>query len=195
MSSTLEELSLPRVVLVVDADGADARLGAAALTSVLAATGTAVGSLRLTAGDGPAVRQAVTAVAGDHDVLLIDAACGLLDPLDERGGTLADVGTALRYKGVSTGAVLVTTGGRAAPNALALNVEALARRELPVIGVVVVRAPQAVGEVTSRAGLTAAAGAPLLAVLPADLASDDPSSLESQAALGFSSDTWETMAP
>lgn len=192
--STLEELSLPRVVLVVDADGADARLGAAALTSVLAATGTAVGSLRLTAGDGPAVRQAVTAVAGDHDVLVIDAACGLLDPLDERGGTLADVGTALRYKGVSTGAVLVTTGGRAAPNALALNAEALARRELPVIGVVV-RAPQAVGEATSRAGLTAAAGAPLLAVLPADPASDDPSSLESQAALGFSSDTWETMAP
>ncbi|KRE39445.1 hypothetical protein ASG73_03750 [Janibacter sp. Soil728] len=193
--STLEELSLPRAVLVADTDGADAGLAAVALTAVLAATGTAVGSLRLSAGSAPVVRQAVTAVGGDHDVLIIDAAAGLLVPLDERGGTLADVGTALRYKGISTGAVLVTTGGLAAPNVLALSAEALTRRELPVIGVVVVRAAHADGEVTSPARLVAAAGAPLLAVLPGDLASDDPSSLGSQAAPAFSSDSWATMTP
>lgn len=193
--STLEELSLPRAVLVADTDGTDAGLAAAALTAVLAATGTAVGSLRLSAGSAPVVRQSVTAIGGDHDVLIIDAAAGLLVPLDERGGTLADVGTALRYKGISTGAVLVTTGGLAAPNVLALSAEALTRRELPVIGVVVVRAPHADGEVTSPARLAAAAGAPLLAVLPGDLASDDPSSLGSQAAPAFSSDSWATMTP
>ena len=193
--STLEELSLPRVVLVADTDGADAGLAAAALTAVLAATGTTVGSLRLSAGIAPVVRQAVTAVGGDHDVLIIDAAAGLLVPLDGRGGTLADVGTALRYKGISTGAVLVTTGGPTAPNVLALSAEALTRRELPVIGVVALRSPHAVGEATSPARLAVAAGAPLLAVLPGDLADADPSSLGSQAALGFSTDSWDTMTP
>lgn len=193
--STLAELSLPRAVLVADTDGADAGLAAAALVATLAHAGTTVGSLRVDAGGEPVVRRAVTAVSADHDVLVIGAAAGLLVPLDARGGTLADVGTALRYKGVSTGAVLATTGGPAAPNVLALSAEALSRRELPVIGVIVVRARHADGEATSPARLAAAAGAPLLAVLSGDLADADPSSLGSQAALGFSTDSWETMTP
>ncbi|UUZ44429.1 hypothetical protein LP422_18745 [Janibacter limosus] len=192
--STLAELSLPRAVLVADTDGADAGLAAAAPVATLAHAGTTVGSLRVDAGGEPVVRRAVTAVGADHDVLVIGAA-GLLVPLDARGGTLADVGTALRYKGVSTGAVLATTGGSAAPNVLALSAEALSRRELPVIGVIVVRARHADGEATSPARPAAAAGAPLLAVLSGDLADTDPSSLGSQAALGFSTDSWETMTP
>lgn len=192
--STLEDLSLPRVVLITDTDGADVGLAAAALTSVLTQAGTRVGSLRFATGNEPVVRQAMKATDGDHDVLVIDAAAGLLVALDERGGTLADVGSALRYKGVSTGAVLVTTGGPAAVNVLALSAEALARRELPVIGVVVC-AQHGDSPDVSSARLAAAAGAPLLAVLSGDLATTDPSSSGSQAALGFSSDSWETMAP
>lgn len=193
--STLEDLSLPRVVLITDTDGADVGLAAAALTAVLTQAGTRVGSLRFAAGNEPVVRQAVKATDDDHDVLVIDAAAGLLVALDERGGSLADVGSALRYKGLSTGAVLVTTGGPAAVNVLALSAEALARRELPVIGVVVVRAPRGDVAGVDSARLAAAAGAPLLAVLSGDLATTDPSSVASQAALGFSSDSWETMAP
>lgn len=187
--STLAELSLPRAVVVIDTDRADAALAASALVAALAETGTAVGSLRL-GDDGSVARQALSAAGGDHDVLVAHAPGGLLVPLDARGGTLADVGTALRYKGVSTGAVLVSSGGDTAPNALALTAEALARRELPVIGVVLVLADGPGVPALDR--LVTAAGAPVLAVLSADA---DPTSSGSQGAPGFFPETWGTMAP
>lgn len=55
--STLEDLSLPRVVLITDTDGADVGLAAAALTAVLTQAGTRVGSLRFATDNEPVVRE------------------------------------------------------------------------------------------------------------------------------------------
>ena len=57
--------------------------------------------------------------------------------LDERGGTLADLGTGLRYKGIGCGVVLVASAGLGTLNTAALTAEALAARSLPLLGVVI----------------------------------------------------------
>ncbi len=51
----------------------------------------------------------IAASASDVDFVLMEGAGGLLVHLDRRGGTLADVGTALHHKGISTGYVLVAS--------------------------------------------------------------------------------------
>lgn len=52
---------------------------------------------------------AIAVLANDVDVVLVEGAGGLVARLDSRLGTLADIGTALRYKGISTGYVLVAS--------------------------------------------------------------------------------------
>ncbi|HET9021066.1 MAG TPA: dethiobiotin synthase [Ornithinibacter sp.] len=79
----------------------------------------------------------VAELAAVTSVVLVEGAGGLLVRLDARGGTLADVGTALRYKGVSCGAVLVASAGLGTLNTAALTAEALAARGIPLLGVVV----------------------------------------------------------
>ena len=69
-------------------------------------------------------------------------ATGLLVELDSRGGTLADLAVALRYKGISAGAVVVAGPGLGTLNHTALTAEALARRGIPLLGVIVGTWPQ-----------------------------------------------------
>ncbi|HOF63798.1 MAG TPA: dethiobiotin synthase [Dermatophilaceae bacterium] len=106
-------------------------------------------------------------LAAAHDVVLVEGAGGLLVELDSRGGTLADLAVALRYKGIGTGAVIVASPGLGTLNHTALTAEALARRGIPLLGVIVGTWPQPPDEPDlamheNLADLPKAAGAHLL---------------------------------
>jgi len=108
-------------------------------------------------------------LAAAHPVVLVEGSGGLLVRLDSRGGTLADLGVALRYKGTSCGVVLVAAAGLGTLNHCALTAEALDRRELPLLGTVVGSWPASPGlaEETNLADIPAVTGAPLLGRVPA----------------------------
>ncbi|MGL4744209.1 MAG: ATP-dependent dethiobiotin synthetase BioD, partial [Dermatophilaceae bacterium] len=106
--------------------------------------------------------------AATAGVVLVEGAGGLLVRLDSRGGTLADIGKALRYKGISCGAVLVASSGLGVLNTAALTAEALSARSLPLLGVVVGRYPAEPGlaETENLHDLPRVTGAPLWGVIP-----------------------------
>jgi dethiobiotin synthetase len=108
-------------------------------------------------------------LAARSGVVLVEGAGGLLVRLDSRGGTLADLGTALRYKGVSCGALLVASSGLGVLSTAALTAEALAARSVPLLGVVVGSYPAAPGlaETENLHDLPRVTGAPLWGVIPA----------------------------
>lgn len=113
----------------------------------------------------------ITELVGTHDVVLIEGAGGLLVELDSRGGTLADLAAALRYKGISAAAVVVASPGLGTLNHTALTAEALARRGIPLLGVIVGTWPQPphipdLAMTENLADLPRCADAPLLGVLP-----------------------------
>ncbi len=113
----------------------------------------------------------IRALAGDHDVVIVEGAGGLLVELDSRGGTLADLAVALRYQGTSVGAVIVAAPGLGTLNHTALTAQALQQRGIPVIGVLVGTWPQPpdtpdLAMQENLADLPRAAGAPLLGILP-----------------------------
>lgn len=112
--------------------------------------------------------RTVAELAQQVDVVLVEGAGGLLVRLDDRGGTLADLGVALRYKGTSVGYVLVAAAGLGTLNHTALTAEALAARQLSLVGVVVGSYPAVPGlaERTNLEDLPRVAGAPLLGCLP-----------------------------
>ena len=107
-------------------------------------------------------------IAAQHDVTLVEGAGGLLVRLDARGGTLADLGTALRYKGVSCGVVLVAAAGLGVLSTAALTAEALRTRSLPLLGVVVGSWPADPGlaETENLLDLPRVTGAPLWGRVP-----------------------------
>jgi dethiobiotin synthetase len=107
----------------------------------------------------------LTAVA---DVVLVEGAGGLLVRLDSRAGTLADLGTALRYAGTSCGVVLVAAAGLGTLNTAALTAEALAARSVPLLGVVVGAWPVEPGlaETENLVDLPRVSGAPLWGRIP-----------------------------
>ncbi|MBM6401673.1 dethiobiotin synthase [Phycicoccus sonneratiae] len=107
-------------------------------------------------------------IAAGADVTLVEGAGGLLVRMDSRGGTLADLGTALRYKGVSCGVVLVASAGLGVLSTAALTAEALARRSIPLLGVVVGSWPQEPGlaETENLHDLPRVTGAPLWGRVP-----------------------------
>ena len=111
----------------------------------------------------------VAEIATGHDVTLVEGAGGLLVRLDGRGGTLADLGTALRYKGVSCGVVLVASAGLGVLSTAALTAEALAARSLPLLGVVVGSWPEQpdLAEAENLHDLPRVTGAPLWGRVPA----------------------------
>ncbi|MBD3784083.1 MAG: ATP-dependent dethiobiotin synthetase BioD [Micrococcales bacterium] len=110
----------------------------------------------------------IAELAASAHVTLVEGAGGLLVRLDARGGTLADLGTALRYKGVSCGVVLVASAGLGVLSTAALTAEALAARSLPLLGVVVGSWPADPGlaETENLHDLPAVTGAPLWGRLP-----------------------------
>jgi len=123
--------------------------------------------------------RTVVELAGDHHIVLVEGAGGLLVELDARGGTLADLGRVLRYQGRSCGAVLVAAAGLGTLNHTALTAEALRTRELPLLGVVVGAWPVAPAEpdlamTENLLDLPRIAGAPLLGILPDGSGALDP---------------------
>lgn len=115
-------------------------------------------------------------IAGQAHVTLVEGAGGLLVRLDSRGGTLADLGTALRYKGISCGVVLVASPGLGVLSTAALTAEALAARSLPLLGVVVGAWPADPGlaETENLVDLPRVTGAPLWGRIPEGAGSMTP---------------------
>ncbi|HEY1575152.1 MAG TPA: dethiobiotin synthase [Pseudonocardiaceae bacterium] len=106
-----------------------------------------------------------------HDIVLVEGAGGLLVRFDPDGGTVADVAWAL-----GAPVLLVAHAGLGTLNTTALTAEALVRRGIECIGVVVGRWP-ARPDLAARSNLVdlpVAAGAPLLGVLPDGLAGLSP---------------------
>jgi dethiobiotin synthetase len=124
----------------------------------------------------PPIRPAeVAAVASElvesHDLVLIEGAGGLLVRFDPDGGTLADVAWSL-----GAPVLLVADAGLGTLNTTALTAEALQRRGIECVGVVVGRWA-AEPDLAMRSNLTdlpVAAGAPLLGVLPDGMAALPP---------------------
>jgi dethiobiotin synthetase len=104
----------------------------------------------------------------DHDLVLVEGAGGLLVRYDKEGHTFADVVRALMDTGAPVAVLVVTAPGLGTLNATALTAEALRRRELPLLGLVVGSWP-AEPDLAARcnlADLSEVAGAPLLGALP-----------------------------
>jgi dethiobiotin synthetase len=110
-----------------------------------------------------AIAAAVTDLADEHDLVLVEGAGGLLVRYDSDGGTLADVAWAL-----SAPVLLVVEAGLGTLNATALTAEVMLRRGIDCVGVVVGRWPAEpdLAQRCNLADLPVAAGAPLLGVLP-----------------------------
>ena len=99
----------------------------------------------------------------DRDLVLVEGAGGLLVHLDGDGRTIADLASALE-----AAVLVVAPAGLGTLNAVALTAEALRRRELECLGVVVGAWPTA-PDLAMRCNLEdipAYAGAPLLGCLP-----------------------------
>jgi len=114
----------------------------------------------------------------DHDLVLVEGAGGLLVRFDANGGTLADVAWAL-----AAPVLVVAHSGLGTLNTTALTAEALQRRGVESIGVVVGRWP-AEPDLAARSNLIdlpVVAGAPLLGVLPDGIAGLDPASFRAVA--------------
>ncbi len=88
------------------------------------------------AGLPPVTPATATLAAGelvaDHDLVLIEGAGGLLVPLDDRGGTLADVAAS-----VDASVLVVAAAGLGTLNHAALTAEALRTRGLGCVGLVI----------------------------------------------------------
>ncbi|MET1071423.1 MAG: dethiobiotin synthase [Umezawaea sp.] len=109
------------------------------------------------------IAAAVTELSATHDLVLVEGAGGLLVRFDEKGTTIADAAWALNAP-----VLVVAEAGLGTLNATALTAEALLRRGLESLGVVVGRWPGA-PDLAARTNLTdlpEAAGGPLLGVLP-----------------------------
>ncbi|MFD4670404.1 dethiobiotin synthase [Lentzea sp. NPDC058450] len=109
------------------------------------------------------VAAAVTELDETHDLVLVEGAGGLLVRFDESGSTLADIAWA-----VNAPVLIVAQAGLGTLNTTALTAEALQRRGLEAIGVVVGSWPlhPDLASLTNLADLPEAAGAPLLGALP-----------------------------
>ncbi|WP_309116379.1 dethiobiotin synthase [Saccharothrix sp.] len=109
------------------------------------------------------VAAAAVELDESHDLVLVEGAGGLLVRFDDEGTTIADAAWALNAP-----VLVVAQAGLGTLNATALTAEALLRRGLESVGVVVGRWPAA-PDLAARCNLVdlpEAAGAPLLGVLP-----------------------------
>lgn len=124
----------------------------------------------------------VREIGSDVDVVLVEGSGGLLVRLDGRGGTLADLGRALRYVGTSTGVVLVVEAGLGTLNHTALTAEALRTREVALLGVVVGSWPHD-PDLAARCNLEDlpdVSSAPILGIIPEGSAALDPGGFRSR---------------
>jgi len=112
-------------------------------------------------------RRIVDLAAG-HDLVLVEGAGGLLVRLDADGGTLADLGRLVAAQ-TSVGVLVVVAAGLGTLNHAELTVEALRRRGLPTLGLVIGSWPAepGVAEQGNLGVLPLLTGVALLGVLPA----------------------------
>jgi dethiobiotin synthetase len=116
--------------------------------------------------------RAVVGLAGQHDVVMVEGAGGLLVRLDGDGGTILDLAVGLRDAAPSdvvVEVVVVVRAGLGTLNHAALTVEALRSRGVEPRGLVVGSWPADPGlaERCNRDDLPRVTGVPVLAVLPA----------------------------
>ena len=107
--------------------------------------------------------SAARELAGEHDLVLVEGTGGLLVPLDDSGGTFADVAAAL-----SASVLVVAGAGLGTLNHTALTVEALRTRCLSCVGIVIGAWPTQ-PDLAARCNLIdlpAVTGLPLLGVVP-----------------------------
>jgi len=118
----------------------------------------------------------------DADLVVVEGAGGLLVRFNDRHETLADVAA-----GLDAPVLLVASAGLGVLNTAALTAEALARRGIPLAGVVVGAYPAEpdLAERTNLEDLPRVTGAPLLGVLPAGLGGVDPDALLAAARCGI----------
>jgi dethiobiotin synthetase len=110
------------------------------------------------------ILEVARALAARHDVLLVEGAGGLLVPLTERE-TFADLAVALALP-----VLVVARTGLGTVNHVALTVEALRRRGLPIAGIVLDRCapeddpsvPYNAGEIARLTGIAPAAVLPFV---------------------------------
>ncbi|HUQ55515.1 dethiobiotin synthase [Lentzea sp.] len=129
------------------------------------------------------VAAGVTALDETHDLVLVEGAGGLLVRFDEAGSTLADIAWA-----VNAPVLIVARAGLGTLNTTALTAEALQRRGLESIGVVVGSWPlhPDLASLTNLADLPEAAGAPLLGALPQGVTKLGPTDFLAVAKRSFS---------
>ena len=120
--------------------------------------------------------------------MLVEGSGGLLVRLDSRGGTLADVGTALRYRGTSCGVLLVARAGLGTLNHTALTLEALGSKGLSCAGLIIGSWPAQPGaaEVSNRGALQRLA--PVRAALPAGAGTLSPTDFAALSVPAFDAD-------
>lgn len=124
----------------------------------------------------------VAALREDAEWVIVEGAGGVLVELDGVGGTIADIGRALGSDhGVDDATVVVTRAGLGTLNHTALTVEALDRRGLPIVAVVIGSWPDQPGiiEVTNREQL---ARLHALDAVPCGAAQLEPARFQSEAA-------------
>jgi dethiobiotin synthetase len=134
----------------------------------------------------PAVREhaeIVRLLAAQQDLVLLEGAGGLLVRLDAADGTLASLAAELGDVQGGVAALVVVRAGLGALNEAELTVEALLRRRVALIGLVIGEWPADPGivEWENLVDLPAVTGAPLLGRIPSGAGRLAPESFARQA--------------
>jgi len=110
----------------------------------------------------------IGAVAGSHDLVLVEGAGGLLVRLDTDGGTVLDLADALRAQSVDLSFVVVAGAGLGTLNHTELTVGALRARGFEPLGLIIGAWPAEPGlaERCNRDDLPRVTGVRLLGVVP-----------------------------
>jgi dethiobiotin synthetase len=137
----------------------------------------------------PAASEHVTTIRGlaaEHDHILVEGAGGILVQLDENGHTLADIAAAIADSaataGVSTAAIVVCRAALGTLNHTELTIEALTRRHVVIMGLVIGSWPHEPTSVdlSNREYLSRHA-TPLLGAIPEQAADLEPQQFRAEA--------------
>ncbi|MFE4198372.1 dethiobiotin synthase [Paenarthrobacter sp. NPDC056912] len=123
--------------------------------------------------------ERIRELSATHDHVLVEGAGGLLVELDHDGGTLADLGAHL---GNAAAFTVVARPSLGTLNHTALTLEALKRRAVPVVGVVLGSWPAAPGSVElSNRSTMAGWPVPWVGAVPAHASGLGPAAFRTQA--------------